>query len=615
MIYYDKELLKHYRIITKEIFDSLPTSASLAEALALFIQKYYEKADFYIEELQKLTKDKKVKLSGEINLFYILMTLRVRYKNFFPAPSLCTFFASTLTNEAEKHKISNTYLSDVELLPCLLLLENKIEKVHFKDKEDSLLQAVKPILENSKSIEWVFETAEILEEKSIFLAQYTQNMNKDFFEANESFNTRLIYTSWNFLNNKEYQSIREDLLTKNNINSVYQLAQPTREGHKEYPALLLLNNEKNKSIKLIDLHNHAKASQYELERIMKDENSNVYLQISTDEALKQQGQKLAPSYYLAQNKNIEQKKHGILSDYAEVLRCQDVRVNITDRCNSFEDISKFGKHIFREATLKDIDNLTGFYLSDDADFVKVDNFSVKFEQFILQESDILIAFKGSKATIGTVGFYKSSISEESEEILKLSPLNGYSDKSSYKLPILPGNSFIIIRAKKIDPLYLFNYLQQAEMQELIKSQASGTSVLSLNTKTIKNLPIIEASLQEIENVYMQFKNLETCIRKIVCQKRLIKMRKAIPIYEVQNTFEMTQGERILNLEIINEAEDRGDYETEEKYRKNIPIEPNIAYMIKKYDGLDELKRFIDAGYDFSLVIEKYGEDWLYNDEL
>ncbi len=616
MIYYDREFLKDYRVITKEVFDSLPSSASLVEALCHFLKKYNEKADFYIEEIQKHFVNTNIKFSKELNLFYILMTLRVRYKNFFPAPSLCVFLASTLYNQVKTSSISNVYLNNIELLPLLLLLESKIEEVHFKNIDDSLIQVIKKYLEKSDSIKWSFEDTEIIKENHIALAQYMQNSaDKEIFEIMKNFHTSLIYTSWNFLSNEEYQSIRKDLLSENRIDSVFQLAQPTREGNKDYPALLILNNLNSNNIKLIDLHQLSNISQYQINKLIREQDENVYLELSNSELLSEVSQRLAPSYYIAQNKTPINKDYRPLSDYAEVLRCQDVRVNVTAECKSQEDFEKYGENLFREVTLKDIDNLTGFYLSDDADFVRVDNFSAKFAQFILQDFDIVLAFKGSKATIGTVGIFKSSVNEENEEILKLSQINGYHDNSSFKLPVIPGNSFVIIRAKNIDPLYLFNYLQQADIQELIKSKASGTSVLSINTKAIKTLPIVDALLDEVENIKEQYSSFERILKEIISRKRLIKMRKTIPIYSVKNTLEMTREERLANITCMNKAYRRGDFEKESKCSKKIPIAPGIAKITKTVYGATHLQEMMADGYDFSLVIEKYGEEWLYNDEL
>ncbi len=573
---FTKESLKAFRATTKEILDNIPTSASVFDAIFLFDKMYDKKHKEYDLIVANSLKLEETSLSLSERLFYICMTLRVRYKNFFPAPSLCLLLCHTLNAHAEKYKISSFSLENLELLPILLLLSEKIKRTLYTDEIRKSIHN----LHNDKYAEFfLYSEKKEASKEVISLIQFsTVEKLMPFLKKNSCYEENphvFLYTSWNFLSNKEYKRLREDLVRLKQIERVIQLPLPSREGSKDYPAIVLLSDKENTSIDMLDLGTLTNLYSLEIMTDLESEDlileetkksdkekyfNEVYstvihgakfdwakkgiLQKSYDEKYSKKTQctlpletlykdkiiRITPSYYILQNAASSSDKGEVktLGDYVEVLRYQEDRTSVKDEVISSKNISEFGVNLFREVSLKDLDPLTGFYLSDDTEFVRTNLDSPRLQKYILQEGDIVFAFKGSKVTLGTVGYISFDLNKkndilqvgtQSQEILP--------DETLYSIPAVPGNSFVILRVKteEIDSLYLFHYLQRAEIQAFIQSRLSGTSVLSINVGSIKSIPLYLPTEEKTLQVKQYYKDLEQSVSQMIALKRLIKIKK------------------------------------------------------------------------------------------
>ncbi len=566
---YDKVSFRDFKSATQGILDSIPNSATISQAISLFIEKYKEEQARYDDVLASAIERnfKKLSIPKEIRLFYILMVLRSRYPQFFPAPSLCVLISHALRGQLKKQqeqkqepKIS---IKNIELLPIALLICHEAEEVIVEDMGDLASVSIKKYLlsEESEPIgNWNFNAKKIKKDKYIALSQFPlphTTLDANIFGQLEKYKASIVFTTWNFLASEEFSSLRSDLLSRNILDTVIQLPLPKREGNKTYPAILVLDHDHPELVSMIDLHtfNQECVSQVYLDldcegivndsemyrfndgylqeifaNIMNRETfpwaptgrlynsyKNIYSKLTSvdihiDEIHKERAYKLSPLMYITKHRNPLQNSIP-LSAIAEVIRCQEPRINIKDQNLSEKDIDQT---IFRDITLKDIDSLTGFLILDDADYTKMDLYGAKLEKFTLKENDILLAHKGSKATIGRAGFVDMSFNEDV-----------IADDNFHSMPAVAGTSLLIVRvtSDKIDPIWLFHYLQAKHIQEIISSKATGSSLLSVNLKAIRELPIAIPSRDDIEKKAEYHKKISAHLKEIIHNKRRIEALK------------------------------------------------------------------------------------------
>ncbi len=564
---FTKKSFKIFRSLTQNIIDLLPHSLSVFEAISVFINKYEENSSQIDKELAMSLEIDSSYLSIKVKLFYICMALRIRYPNFFPAPTLCILLASCIDKEVKTHKIAKLYLQSTELLPLVFLLSDEITDIYFTFAESTSIKALE---QNFRENEYFYENStnwhcyndkepentahrcrQSMQKDGFLLMQYphASPTDKECF-VTEDFQTKIIYTSWNFLSNGEYRQVRKDLITSMQLDSVIQLPLPSREGNKNYPALLVLNKQagqENQKVKMYDLNslaNHLEHQKYFsytkdslnvlLDHLHKSPEQETFsdtfsykILVPNTALLEEKGQRLTPSYYILQNKNTDKDSSRPLSDFAEILRFQDTRLSHKSSEIIHFQNEDFGKTLFREANLKDIDELTGFYLSDDANFVEVQTPFTKLNKHILKDGDILFTFKGSRTTIGKVGYVDINLNKEPEESKNDNDTFSLHGEIVSDLPSITGNSFVIIRPKQdVPPFVLFHYLKQSKIQQLLQSKASGTSVLSINITAIKNIPLTAPEFledsQKVEGIYNYYNELKQGVQGILQHKRQLK---------------------------------------------------------------------------------------------
>lgn len=152
-------------------------------------------------------------------------------------------------------------------------------------------------------------------------------------------------------------------------------------------------------------------------------------------------------------------------------------------------------HEYREVVLTDIDE---FGLVAAASRV-VDNaprLSRSREVALLRKNDILLSCKGSLLSLGRVGIVVDTIPN-----------------------ILPSQTFYLIRAETIDPVWLYYFLRSHTAQEYFQSHSSGTSVPQIKIGDLSSLSIPipnEKQLQEVHSIH------EDMLKKV---KKIQKLRE------------------------------------------------------------------------------------------
>lgn len=71
--------------------------------------------------------------------------------------------------------------------------------------------------------------------------------------------------------------------------------------------------------------------------------------------------------------------------------------------------------------------------------------------------------------------------------------------------------------------------------------------------------------------------------------------------------QMSYEERIKLLELAEAAEDAGDEEKAERYLRQIPLDPGLAWSLAESLGK---KEFLEGGFNLVDVEAKYGPGWL-----
>lgn len=160
-------------------------------------------------------------------------------------------------------------------------------------------------------------------------------------------------------------------------------------------------------------------------------------------------------------KFLENQQTVALSDLAEIRRPQALP----------RDSGKSESIEVREALLADIDN-GRLFLPEKLSHIPATALT-KIESAILKPGDILLSIKG---TIG-----------------KAALVTGLPIAESKPIPIVPGQSFVIIRLRQgslvRDPKVLLSYLRSPVAQSLLRSMAGGTTIQNVAMGELKSMPV------------------------------------------------------------------------------------------------------------------------------
>ena len=128
------------------------------------------------------------------------------------------------------------------------------------------------------------------------------------------------------------------------------------------------------------------------------------------------------------------------------------------------------------------------YVSNDLKSIKADD-KKKYDKFIVEDGDIIITAKNT--------IIKSAIYRSNEE---------------YKA-VLSGNLIAIrVDTKKINPYYLKAFIDSEKGNMAIKSIQTGTSIITINVNSLKDMKISLLNATEQESIGNEYKkNLEMII--------------------------------------------------------------------------------------------------------
>jgi hypothetical protein len=297
----------------------------------------------------------------------------------------------------------------------------------------------------------------------------------------------LFFCFWDFLGVNLHNHARKKWLKEAPIRSIIQLPRPRRQSVAYYPALLETGPVRPGLIRLADVRDTAPgpgglAQAEVLKAVLGAPGNEQSLEVAPEALLQLNRSDFTPRRYLVKRLD---PREAPLSAYAYLIRCQLPRAKLTP-----EELKALkpgrealspdnGYFLCREITLPNLDERTGFLLPGAGQMVRVapSNSPGRDKENILQEHDILISFRGTEANIGQVGLVDGPPRE----------------------PMISGQSLCVIRVVKdsLDPVWLYYYLRRAETRRLVLSHSSGSSMLTVNTGDLANLPIPDPNSSQV----------------------------------------------------------------------------------------------------------------------
>ena len=157
-------------------------------------------------------------------------------------------------------------------------------------------------------------------------------------------------------------------------------------------------------------------------------------------------------------------------------------------------------HEYREVVLTDIDEF-GLIASASRVVDNAPRLSPSREVALLRKNDILLSSKGSLQSLGRVGIVVDSMPNW-----------------------LPNQTFYLIRAEIVDPVWLFYFLRSRTAQEYFQSHSSGTTVPQIKVGDLSSLQIPvpdDRQLQEVHRIHEEMLKGVKKIQKLKEQQKLL----------------------------------------------------------------------------------------------
>lgn len=186
----------------------------------------------------------------------------------------------------------------------------------------------------------------------------------------------------------------------------------------------------------------------------------------------------------------------LLDEVAEIRSCQSLGQEIVDVS---EAAIKKDPNLFLEASLRDINENS--ILNRPQKVVRTNKLTTpKRRRAILKPGDILLSIKG---VIGQVGLVTDVGGEK----------------------WVPNQSFQLIRAKEgYSPIILFYQLLSDEIQELLQSKATGSSICQVKVQDVKNLPLPVLSEDGQKRILEEYKEIRQVDAGILQLRKLRRQR-------------------------------------------------------------------------------------------
>lgn len=510
--------------IPEELTDSRRPLAALAQGLAYWIS---------IEEIAQMTAEEASRMNALIGeeplrtdppaeiLYYVLQATRVGLPDFLPVHDVCLLAANLLAGALCEQ--GHLVLLDWEMLPAAVLVTGAAESgiritlppcSDVSGEEAAAAKIMSVLQKTLPHVTWEQGKKEIdLPKDSLILGlnplRHTER-DSHFLEKLEKIRGGILYSTWDFLGVKIHAHTRSFWLKSGLIRGILQLPRPRRQGTVTYPALIELGmpEKEQKTIRMAHIPScRSGAGALDITHALSLLHGSISvgekqaIDVSVERIASDGLFDLSPAYYLAQG-SLPIKGNGTLRQYAQVLRCQLPRERIADSeiDGWMEDYSD-GSFIVREVSLGELDPLSGFLNEYGGNIVKVKltRFGKK-GKYLLQPNDIIFAFRGTHSSIGQVGL----VEEEGS-------------------PCITGQSLCIIRPLPgIDAVWLYYYLQRSTIREWIQGRASGSTLLTVNLESIRDIPIEDISTTEVKEINKEHLTVIEAMAVIAQQRRIVR---------------------------------------------------------------------------------------------
>lgn len=166
-------------------------------------------------------------------------------------------------------------------------------------------------------------------------------------------------------------------------------------------------------------------------------------------------------------------------------------------------------HEYREVVLTDIDEF-GLVASASRVLDNAPRLSPSRELALLRKNDILLSSKGSLLSLGKVGIVADTMPNW-----------------------LPSQTFYLVRAESIDPIWLFYFLRSRNAQEYFQSYSSGTTIPQIKVGDLSSMQIPVPNERQIAQVY----KIHEEMLKLVKKKKKLKEQQGLLLKESQSMFD------------------------------------------------------------------------------
>jgi hypothetical protein len=460
--------------------------------------------------------------------YYALMVSRERLPVFFPVHDICLLAANLLRLSLRKKQV--LVLLDWEMLPVAVLAARFGIRVILPPcsgttEELGIADALRRYLPEPG---WEFAEAGLpLPEGCVVLGQHPlRHGERDprFLEKLARISGGVFYSSWDFLGVKLHAHTRSLWLKTGLIRGVLQLPRPRRQGAAIYPALVKLDvSDPARPLRLARIPSCAPGPGA-LEQSLAVSLLAGHTPTATGEAIDLLPEVFARDglFDLSPVSHLSRQKMGTvagrdvgglaLRQCAQVLRCQLLRTRIDDEelhkllaaaADSGEDgwgEYPDGSFVGREVSLSELDSLTGFLDERDGNAVLLQLPLLGTQgKYVLRAGDILFAFRGTAASIGQVGF----VEEEG-------------------IPAITGQAVCIIRCLPgTDPVWLYYYLRRPSVREWVRGKATGSTVLTINLESIRDIPVELPGDAELDALTEEHRKITSAMSTVAGLRREI----------------------------------------------------------------------------------------------
>ncbi|HJD96876.1 restriction endonuclease subunit S [Mailhella massiliensis] len=166
-------------------------------------------------------------------------------------------------------------------------------------------------------------------------------------------------------------------------------------------------------------------------------------------------------------------------------------------------------HEYREVVLTDIDEF-GLVASASRVLDNAPRLTPSREVALLRKNDILLSSKGSLLSLGRVGIVADTVPNW-----------------------LPSQTFYLIRAEIVDPIWLFYFLRSRTAQEYFQSHSSGTTVPQIKVGDLSSLQIPVPDERQLEEVH----RIHEDMLKLVKKKRKLREQQGLLLQQSQSVFD------------------------------------------------------------------------------